>query len=295
MLDVIGRTADSTIVINTKAANQVGLRKFGGMLTQALRQQERDLVVFWVIDRKRDGLELLGSFLETLDSDERMSVHVVRNLYWGEEGKFDMYNGSELKKEIERRGGRTLNFPDVADRLAEAIKGGAVRGYRDERREERRSAPGVEALQAIHDPCVPGSLAALTVLGSDRFRPSSVTSQEVPCAPAVKSFAACMLLLAAACAPIGATGTPPLGPEARYRELALTVQGEARRDGAASASDARRSARGGRRKGTVARAAWGRDAFGAPRHAGSERPFQAAPLPSFSCRSTRSRPSTVTG
>jgi hypothetical protein len=121
MLDVIGRTADSTIVINTKAANQVGLRKFGGMLTEALRQQARELVVFWVIDRKRDGLELLGSFLETLASDERVSVHVVRNLYWGEEGKFDMYNGSELRKEIERRGGRTLNFPDVADRVAEAI------------------------------------------------------------------------------------------------------------------------------------------------------------------------------
>jgi hypothetical protein len=121
MLDVIGRTTDSTIVINTKAANQVGLRKFGGMLTEALRQQARDLLVFWVIDRKRDGLELLGSFLETLGRDERMQVHVVRNLYWGEEAKFDMYNGSELRKEIERRGGKTLNFPDVADRVAEAI------------------------------------------------------------------------------------------------------------------------------------------------------------------------------
>ena len=28
---------------------------------------------------------------------------------------------SELRKEIEQRGGRTLNFPDVADRVAEAI------------------------------------------------------------------------------------------------------------------------------------------------------------------------------
>ena len=46
---------------------------------------------------------------------------MVRNLYWGDEAKFDMYNGSELRKEIEGRGGRTLNFPDVADRVAEAI------------------------------------------------------------------------------------------------------------------------------------------------------------------------------
>ena len=121
LLDVLDRNADTATVINTKAANQVGLRKFGGMLTEALRQQKRKLVALWVIDRKRDGLELLSGFVETLAQDERVEVHVVRNLYWGEEAKFDMYNGSELRKEIEGRGGRTLNFPDVADRVAEAI------------------------------------------------------------------------------------------------------------------------------------------------------------------------------
>jgi hypothetical protein len=121
LLDVLDRNADTAIVINTKAANQVGLRKFGGMLTEALRQQKRKLVALWVIDRKRDGLELLGGFLDTLAKDERVEVHVVRNLYWGDETRFDMYNGSELRKEIESRGGRTLNFPDVADRVAEAI------------------------------------------------------------------------------------------------------------------------------------------------------------------------------
>lgn len=121
LLDVLDGNADTATVINTKAANQVGLRKFGGMLTEALRQQKRKLVALWVIDRKRDGLELLSGFVETLAHDERVEVHVVRNLYWGDEAKFDMYNGSELRKEIERRGGRTLNFPDVADRVAEAI------------------------------------------------------------------------------------------------------------------------------------------------------------------------------
>ncbi len=121
LLDALDRHAETAIVINTKAANQAGLRRFGGMLVEAVRQQDRKLVALWVIDRKRDGLELLGGFLDTLAKDARVEVHVVRNLYWGDEAKFDMYNGSELRKEIERRGGRTLNFPDVADRVAEAI------------------------------------------------------------------------------------------------------------------------------------------------------------------------------
>jgi CobQ/CobB/MinD/ParA nucleotide binding domain len=121
LLDVIGRAPDTRIVINTKAANQVGLRRFGGMLTEALEQQDRQLVVLWVVDRKRDGLELLATFLDGVAQDERIQVHVVRNLYWGEESKFDLYNASELRKQVEERGGKTLNFPDVADRVTEAI------------------------------------------------------------------------------------------------------------------------------------------------------------------------------
>jgi Mrp family chromosome partitioning ATPase len=63
LLDAIDRNAAIATVINTKAANQVGLRKFGGMLTEALRQQRRKLVTLWVIDRKRDGLPF-GSRVE---------------------------------------------------------------------------------------------------------------------------------------------------------------------------------------------------------------------------------------
>ena len=121
MLEVIGRNAATRIVINTKAANQLGLRKFGGMLLEGVRQQDRKLVVLWVIDRKRDGLELLASFIETLAIDERVVVHAVRNLYWGDDAKFDMFNGSDLKKNIETRGGKTVDFPDVADRVAESL------------------------------------------------------------------------------------------------------------------------------------------------------------------------------
>jgi hypothetical protein len=121
LLDVIDRSPGTRLVINTKAANQAGLRRFGGMLTEALEQQSRQLVVLWVIDRKRDGLELLATFLDGLAPHEPVQVHVVRNLYWGEESKFDLYNTSDLRKQVEHRSGKTLNFPDVADRVSEAI------------------------------------------------------------------------------------------------------------------------------------------------------------------------------
>lgn len=121
LVDVFGEHPDSYVVINTKAANQAGMRKFGGLLAEAIRQQNRKLLVLWVIDRKRDGLELLRDFLDTQPANDRMTVHVLRNLIWGEEASFDMYNGSQVRGAIEGSGGKSANFPDVAERVAEEI------------------------------------------------------------------------------------------------------------------------------------------------------------------------------
>ena len=46
-------------------------------------------------------------------------VHVVRNAYFGEEGKFDLYNTSKVREQVETRGGKSITFPDVADRVAD--------------------------------------------------------------------------------------------------------------------------------------------------------------------------------
>jgi hypothetical protein len=48
-------------------------------------------------------------------------VHAVRNAHWGEERKFELYNGSKLKTQIEGRGGKSLTFPDLADRVADDL------------------------------------------------------------------------------------------------------------------------------------------------------------------------------
>ena len=48
-------------------------------------------------------------------------VHVVRNGYFGSAEKFQLYNGSQLKKRIEEAGGLTLDFPDLADRVADQM------------------------------------------------------------------------------------------------------------------------------------------------------------------------------
>jgi len=77
-------------------------------------------VTFWVINRQRDSLELLKPFLDALPN---ATVHVVRNLYFGEPAKFELYNQSRLRETLERAGGQTLDFPDLADRVSDDLFG----------------------------------------------------------------------------------------------------------------------------------------------------------------------------
>ncbi len=109
---------DKTVVVNTAARNNLAVRQYGGTLDSSLEELGRTLVALWVINRQRDSLELLKEFMEAVPHAE---VHVVRNGYFGEERKFELYNGSKLKDLVERRGGKSVTLPDLADRVADDI------------------------------------------------------------------------------------------------------------------------------------------------------------------------------
>jgi hypothetical protein len=118
LVNLVESKPESTIVINTGARNQTGISNFGKTLGKALPQLKRKLVAFWLIDRKRESLELLADFTEALPEAE---IHVVRNMYLGTEKKFELYNASMMKATIEKSSGRSLNFPELADRVTDAM------------------------------------------------------------------------------------------------------------------------------------------------------------------------------
>lgn len=123
LVNLIEGKAESTIVINTGARNQTGNGNFGRTLCKALPQLGRKLVVFWMIDRKRESLELLSDFSKAIPEAD---VHVVRNLYLGAEKKFELYNSSKMRAAIEAKGGRSLSLPELADRVTDAMNGGRL-------------------------------------------------------------------------------------------------------------------------------------------------------------------------
>jgi hypothetical protein len=116
---------DKTIVVNTAARNNKGVASYSGTLAGAVAELQRQLVTWWVINRQRDSLELLRDYM-TAFPNGMMNVDVIRNGYFGEEGKFELYNDSKLRSELEKRGGHTVMFPDLADRVADDLNSGRL-------------------------------------------------------------------------------------------------------------------------------------------------------------------------
>ena len=108
--------SDKDIVINSAARSGEAVKKFGGTLIGSLEELQRQLVSFWVINRQRDSIELLKKYMDVVPGE----LHVVRNTFYGEPQKFELFNNSKTKIEAEKRGA-TIDFPDLADRVTDDL------------------------------------------------------------------------------------------------------------------------------------------------------------------------------
>ncbi|HTP30381.1 MAG TPA: P-loop NTPase, partial [Anaeromyxobacteraceae bacterium] len=108
LVNLCEKHSNSAVVINTAARNHDGVANYGMTLSSTLADLKRRAVALWLINRQRDSLELLNKFLDALPNCE---LHVVRNSFFGDEWKFELYNASKAKATVEARGGKTLTFP----------------------------------------------------------------------------------------------------------------------------------------------------------------------------------------
>lgn len=108
---------DAVVVVNTAARNNDGVKQFGSLLMAALPELQCEFITLWVINRQRDSLELLKQYREAVHG----MVHVVRNTHYGDAGKFELFNNSKIKGEVEKNDGQVVDFPDLADRVADGM------------------------------------------------------------------------------------------------------------------------------------------------------------------------------
>ncbi len=117
-INICDDSPDAVVVVNTAARSNRGVASYGATLNSTLPDLKRKLVTLWVINRQRDSLELLNDYMTSLAGSE---IHVVRNAYYGADEKFELYNTSKLRGQVESAGGRTLTFPDLADRVSDDL------------------------------------------------------------------------------------------------------------------------------------------------------------------------------
>ena len=120
LVNACDANADKVVIVNTAARSNTGVTKFGTTLGESLGELDfGPPAALWAINRQRDSLELLTDFMHAMPKSR---VHVLRNLYFGDESKFELYAASKtLRPRIETTGGKSLSFPDLADRVADDL------------------------------------------------------------------------------------------------------------------------------------------------------------------------------
>jgi len=118
LVNLCDSNPNTFIVINTAARNNYGVNAYGETLSGALTELKRKLITLWVINRQRDSLELLKEYMDAIPNS---TIHVIRNGHFGEESKFELYNGSKVRFSIEERGGKSLTFPNLSDSVSDDI------------------------------------------------------------------------------------------------------------------------------------------------------------------------------
>lgn len=108
---------DKTIVINGAARSNDGVSKYGENLRGVLKDLDRSLITFWVINMQRDSVELLKQYMEVM---EGTTIHVVRNGLFGEANEFTLYNDSAVRKKLEKDG-KSLILGELAERVSRVL------------------------------------------------------------------------------------------------------------------------------------------------------------------------------
>ncbi len=115
LLDTVQKYPEHIVAINAAARTKTSTASYGDIMIGALAEMNRELTAFWIINRHRDSVELLHSFQEAFPD---IRLHVCRNLYFGEAGRFELYNSSKAREQVEQKG-KTLDFPAVGNRVAD--------------------------------------------------------------------------------------------------------------------------------------------------------------------------------
>lgn len=118
--NIIEANKDACVVVNCAARTTKGLVTHGGIVADVCKEQGRELVMIWPINRQRDSVELLKEFLD--GAVGFAATHVLKNTYFGSPEKFLLFDNSAQKK----RATGIVIWPELNDLLADKLNSGRL-------------------------------------------------------------------------------------------------------------------------------------------------------------------------
>ncbi|MBN3815222.1 P-loop NTPase [Paraburkholderia sp. Se-20369] len=111
---------DRAVVISLPAGIGEELKREGGRFLQTIKMLERPLIMFWVINRLPDSVNLLNEAMKVMEPGLTGKV-VVKNLFFGEADKFSRWESSTTKQRFEQTGGVTITMPELHERTVDKL------------------------------------------------------------------------------------------------------------------------------------------------------------------------------
>ncbi len=113
--DIIEANNDAYIVVNTAARATSSIVKHGRILSDVVLELKRKLVMLWPMNRQRDSIELLKTFLD--GTSGYSGTYALLNTYFGVYEKFVRFDQSKQKDRVTG----TLIFPELNDLVADKL------------------------------------------------------------------------------------------------------------------------------------------------------------------------------
>ncbi len=118
LASLLSEATQSEILISLPAGIGDMLDREAADWLESMQQLHRDVVLYWVINRTADSVNLLRSALRTFQGHARAMV-VIRNLFFGDADRFRRWNDSKTRQAFLEAGGLEIELPDLHERIAD--------------------------------------------------------------------------------------------------------------------------------------------------------------------------------
>lgn len=112
---IIEANKDACIVVNTAARATNSIVEHSVILSDVVKELGRELVMLWPMNRQRDSIELLKSFLD--GTNGYSATYALLNTYFGVTEKFSRFQTSKQKDRVTG----TLVFPELNDLVSDKL------------------------------------------------------------------------------------------------------------------------------------------------------------------------------